>query len=69
MLKSSYISVIPLLKIIEYEYIYRWLRCALEVEQDTVTAQKLQLDETKKQHEAVHERDANTIKAITKYVQ
>ena len=47
---------------------HRWLRCALEVEQDTVNAQKLHLDELKKQQEVVHERDASTIQAITKYV-
>ena len=52
-----------------YVYVFlRWLRCALEVEQDTVNAQKLHLDELKKQQEAVHERDASTIQAITKYV-
>ena len=36
---------------------HRWLRCALEVEQDTVNAQKLHLDELKKQQEVIHERD------------
>ena len=55
------------MKFICYPF-FRWLQCALEVEQDTVAAQKLQLEETKEQYESIHERDANTIQAITKYV-
>ena len=47
---------------------HRWLRCALEVKQDTVNAQKLHLDELKKQQEVIHERDTSTIQTITKYV-
>ena len=44
------------------------MKCALEVEQDTVNAQKIQLDEHRKQYELLQEKDANTIQAITKYV-
>ncbi len=45
----------------------RWLRCALEVEQDTVNMQRLQIEEQKKQHDAMHDRDAQNLQAVSKY--